>query len=139
MYLSILAAILAALFLSSPGAVQAQDGHKHDMDMPGKHSAKMRPETTLHPAEGANVEIITPKEGQVFKGDSIPLEFTLKKGKRGEHVHVYVDGEMTGMFKTKKGVLTGIKPGHHTLELRVATEDHKIELNATDRVSFSTK
>jgi hypothetical protein len=43
------------------------------------------------------------------------------------------------MFKESKGTLNGIKPGQHTLELRVTTGDHNTELNATDKVSFMTK
>lgn len=139
MYFSIFAPILAAVFLFSICGVQAQDAHKHGMNMPNKHPEKMSPESALQPAEGASVEIIKPEEGQIFRGDSVPLEFTIKKGKRGEHVHVYVDGEMMGMFKTTRGTLTGIKPGRHTLEVRVATADHKTELDATDRVSFIIK
>jgi hypothetical protein len=131
--------LVTAAMLSWPAPSKAQDTHKHKLPMPEKHSEKMSPKSALHPADGASVKIITPKEGQVFKGDSVPLEFTLKKGKRGEHVHAYVDGEMAGMFKSKKGTLTGIKPGRHTLELRVATPDHNTELDATDRVSFTTR
>ena len=44
-----------------------------------------------------------------------------------------------GMFKSEKGTLTGIQPGHHTLEIRVVTEDHQTELDATDRVHFVVK
>jgi hypothetical protein len=93
----------------------------------------------LQPAEGASVRILSPQNGQVFKGDQIPVSFRLIKGKRAEHVHAYVDGELMGMFSSEKGSLNGIKPGHHTLELRVVTADHKTELNATDRISFSVK
>jgi hypothetical protein len=85
------------------------------------------------------VKIIAPKEGQIFNGDSVPLEFAMTKGKRGEHVHAYVDGELMGMFRGNRGTLTGIKPGRHTLELRVGTADHQTELNATDKVSFTTR
>jgi ASC-1-like (ASCH) protein len=46
---------------------------------------------------------------------------------------------MIGMFKGEKGTLNGIKPGKHTLELRVATADHNTELNAIDKVTFTTK
>jgi hypothetical protein len=44
-----------------------------------------------------------------------------------------------GMFSSEKGSLNGVKPGNHTLELRVVTADHKTELNATDRVRFTVK
>lgn len=125
------------LFLA-PASALAQEKMK-GMDMPMKHSDKMSDTSTLQPAEGASVKIISPTAGQVIKGDKVPLQFKLTKGKRGEHVHVYVDGEMMGMFKTEKGTLNGLKPGQHTLELRVATADHNTELAATDKVTFTTK
>ena len=83
--------------------------------------------------------IITPKTGTVFTSDSVPLEYALIKGERGEHVHAYVDGELVGMFKTSRGTLNGVKPGAHVLELRVTTEDHQTELDAIDRVQFSVE
>ena len=104
-----------------------------------KQSEKMPAKSALKPAQGASVKIVSPKAGQVIKGDSVPLEFKLTKGKIGEHVHAYVDGEMAGMFKGVKGTLNGIKPGQHTLELRVTTGDHNAELDATDKVTFTTK
>jgi ASC-1-like (ASCH) protein len=52
---------------------------------------------------------------------------------------VYVDGELMGMFESAKGTLNGVKPGKHTLELRVVANDHKTELDATDRVEFTVK
>jgi len=124
-------------------AVCAHAQHGHDqmkgMDMPMKHPEKMPDKSTLQPAEGASIKIISPKAGQVIKGDKVNVQFTLIKGKRGEHVHVYVDGEMMGMFKSDKGTLNGVKPGEHKLEARVATADHKTELAATDTVTFTTK
>jgi len=125
--------------LSAVGLSAAQQGSMKNMDMPMSQSDKMPPESSLQPAEGASIKIVSPKDGQVINGDKVPLEFKITKGKRGEHVHAYVDGEMMGMFKSAKGTLTGVKPGHHTLELRVATSDHNTELNATDKVTFTTK
>jgi hypothetical protein len=37
------------------------------------------------------------------------------------------------------GKLTGVKPGKHTLELRVVTSDHYVELDAADKVMFVAK
>ena len=91
------------------------------------------------PAEGANVKIIEPKTGQVFATDQVPLSFTLIGAKRGHHVHAYVDGELMGMFEGKAGTLNGLKPGRHTLELRVVAADHQSELDAFDRVEFMVK
>jgi hypothetical protein len=130
-------AVIGALSTTVPAV--AQEGAMKGMDTPMKHSDKMAPQSILKPAQGASVKIIAPKAGQVVKGDSVPLEFKMTKGKVGEHVHAYVDGQMAGMFKSDKGTLNGIKPGQHTLELRVATGDHNTELDATDKVTFTTK
>ena len=93
----------------------------------------------LEPAEGASVRILSPAPRQVFVGDKVPLRFNLTKGKRGQHVHAYVDGELMGMFETDQGTLNGVGPGQHTLELRVVAEDHATELAATDRLDFIVK
>ena len=137
---SALIVMVAVVFVVAGVAPAAQEGNEQmkNMDMPMQHSDKTPPKSALKPAQGASVKIVSPKAGQVIKGDSVPLEFKLTKGKIGEHVHAYVDGEMAGMFQSSKGTLNGIKPGQHTLELRITTADHKTELNATDKVMFST-
>jgi putative copper export protein len=91
------------------------------------------------PADGASVKILAPQTGQVFAGDKVPLRFNLTKGKRGHHVHAYVDGELMGMFQSKAGTLNGLTPGRHLLELRVVAENHQTELDASDRVEFMVK
>ncbi len=93
----------------------------------------------LEAAEGAKVEIISPRAGQIISGEQVPLRFKLTKGKRGDHVHAYVDGELMGMFMSRNGTLSGIGPGRHVLELRVVAEDHQTELDATDRVEFTVQ
>lgn len=135
--------ILITVFICTPEPGFAQQGHRHGMDhgmpMPMDHMEKMPPASTLKPAMGASVKILSPKPGQVFSSDEVPLQFKLVKGKMGSHVHAYVDSELMGMFETEKGTLTGIKPGQHTLELRVGTADHQTELKATDKVRFTVK
>jgi hypothetical protein len=130
---------IAALIISLPLLVLAQHDHMKSADTTKKAPEKTSAQATLKPAEGASVQIVSPKQDQVLKGDSLPLEFKLTKGKRGHHVHAYVDGELMGMFGSEKGTLYGIKPGKHILELRVIPEDHKTELDATDKVTFTTK
>jgi putative copper export protein len=97
------------------------------------------PAAKLEAPEGARVKILSPTSEQVFAGDKVPLKFALTKGKRGQHVHAYVDGELMGMFESRQGTLNGIVPGRHILELRVVTEDHQTELDAADRVEFIVK
>jgi Penicillin-Binding Protein C-terminus Family len=108
---------------------------KSQLEQTQEHSNPDR----LKPAEGASVRIVSPKQGQSFKADQVPIQFKLTKGKRGHHVHAYVDNELVGMFESDKGTLNGIKPGKHTLELRVVADDHKTELDAKDAVGFTVK
>lgn len=121
----------------SPPASQTNAGSREpaakNANSPKKSSAALRP------AEGASVKILSPTAGQSFKGDQVPLQFKLVKGKKGHHVHAYVDGELMGMFESDKGTLTGIKPGKHTLELRVIAADHETELDVKDKVEFTVK
>jgi hypothetical protein len=130
---------LAIIFMGVAAAAQGGHDHMKGMEMPMKHREKMPPRSALKPAQGASVKITSPKAGQVIKGDAVALEFQMNKGKVGEHVHAYVDDELAGMFKDLKGTLNGLKPGQHTLELRVATADHGTELNATDKITFTIK
>jgi hypothetical protein len=117
----------------------AQKTPSHEMSGEMKHHETAPSKSTLEPAEGASVKILSPTKGQVLKAGQVPLHFKLVKGKRGEHVHAYVDGELMGMFKSDTGTLNGLKRGKHVLELRVATGDHQTELNATDHVEFVVK
>jgi hypothetical protein len=105
------------------------------MDMPTTGS-EMPPLSALKPAEGASVKILTPYESERFAKGDVPLAFKMQKGRIGSHVHAYIDGKLMGMFESEKGTLTGIAPGRHTLELRVATKDHNAELRARDSVEF---
>lgn len=126
---------MLALMIGVPPLALAQ----HDQKPPAKAAATKAVKPSLKPAEGASIKIISPTKGQVLKGDKVPLEYKLRKGKRGNHAHAYVDGELMGMFASEKGTLNGIKPGKHTLELRVVAEDHKTELDAIDKVTFTVK
>jgi hypothetical protein len=129
----------AALMIALPLFAWAQHDHSKGHQPPSKPATAKTATPTLKSAEGANIKIVAPKQDQVLKGDRVPLEFKLTKGKRGHHAHAYVDGELMGMFESEKGTLNGIKPGKHTLELRVVAEDHKTELDATDKVTFTIK
>jgi hypothetical protein len=76
----------------------------------------------IQPAEGARIKILSPLPEEVFVGDRVPLKFALVKGKHGEHVHAYIDGELMGMFESEQGTLNGIASGKHVLELRVSPQ-----------------
>jgi hypothetical protein len=129
--------VVSSALIFIPVMAWSQTDRMKGMDMPAKQ--EMPATSDLKPAEGASVKIVSPKKGEVLKGDQVPLRFKLVKGRRGSHVHAYVDGELMGMFETEQGTLTGIKSGTHTLELRVVATDHTTELKATDRVQFAVK
>jgi hypothetical protein len=131
--------VLTALTLALPWFASAQHDHSKQKETAAKPSGKKSDPAALKPADGASIKILSPTKGQAFKGDKVPLEFKLTKGRRGHHAHAYVDGELMGMFESAKGTLNGIKPGKHILELRVVADDHQTELNATDRVEFTVK
>ena len=131
------AMIMANLFFSDE-LVKAQSVHQHQ-DGRTNRAERSAQGGKLLPAQGASVKILSPTKDQIFRKDQVPLEFKLVKGKRGHHVHAYVNGELMGMFNSQTGTLTGIKPGKYILELRVVAEDHKSELDAIDQVSFIVK
>jgi putative copper resistance protein D len=104
---------------------------------PMTHSSRGAAHPLKLPAEGAKVTILSPQEDQVFNGGEVPIKYKFTKGKRGSHLHVYVDGELMGMFgDPERGTLIGFPAGRHALELRAVTEDHETELEAADRVHF---
>src|SRR5215813_3832709 len=115
--------------LSIPGLARAQHDHTKPAQSPAKTEPAKSAKPVLKPADGAAIKILSPTKGQVLKGDKVALEYKLTKGKRGHHALAYVDGELMGMFESEKGTLNGIKPGKHTLELRVVADDHETELN----------
>ena len=129
----------AAVTTALPLLAWAQHDHSKGDQAPAKPATIKATKPSLKPAEGASVKIISPTKDQVLKGDKVPIEFKLTKGKRGHHAHAYVDGELMGMFESAKGTLNGVKPGTHILELRVVAEDHNTELDATDKVTFTVK
>jgi methionine-rich copper-binding protein CopC len=132
-------ALTAALILALPSASAAQHDHGKSNTPAAKTAAEKKLQRALKPAEGASIKIVSPTKGQAIKGDKVPIEFKLTKGKRGHHAHAYVDGDLVGMFESAKGTLNGVKPGKHTLELRVVADDHQTELDAIDRVEFTVK
>ena len=129
----------AALTTALPLFAWAQHDHSMGLQPPAKAPTAKTAKPAPKPAEGASIKIVSPTKGQVLKGDKVPIEYKLTKGKRGHHAHAYVDGELMGMFESEKGALNGIKPGKHVLELRVVTADHETELDASDKVEFTVK
>jgi putative copper export protein len=132
---------LALLVFSLTGLLTTLPPGVHAAHQAALAKGPLRPGEPIKflPADGASVKILSPARGQVFPTDQVPLKFELTRGKRGDHVHAYVDGDLMGMFLSKEGALNGIKPGRHVLELRVVADDHQTELDAADRTEFIVK
>jgi len=130
---------VVALTIALPLGAWAQHDHSKGHQAPTKPTTTKTIKPAPKPAEGASIKITSPTKGQILKGDKVPLEYKLTKGKRGHHAHAYVDGELMGMFESERGTLNGIKPGKHVLELRVVAADHETELDASDKVEFTVK
>lgn len=129
----------AAMLMGIPSFVHAQHDHSKGQSITTKPATTKTFKPAPKPAEGASIKIVSPTKGQVLKGDKVPVEYKLIKGKRGHHAHAYVDGELMGMFESEKGTLNGVKPGKHILELRVVAADHETELDASDKIEFTVK
>src|SRR5690349_2949863 len=63
--------IVLGLLAASVTPAHAQNDHMKGMDMPATQSDKASAKSVLKPAEGARVQIVSPKAGQVIKGDSV--------------------------------------------------------------------
>jgi hypothetical protein len=94
---------LTILALTNVSRAQPSHDSMKGMDMPANQPQKTLAKSPLKPAEGASVQILAPTKGQTFKGDQVPIQFKLVKGKAGHHVHAYVDNELMGMFEGEKG------------------------------------
>ena len=82
----------------------------------------LAPSVAVADEDGSTLKIIAPKDGQRV-GSSIKIEYDLKKGVQGDHVHAYVDGKYQKGFK---GTLYDLEAGIREIELKVANSDHDI-------------
>jgi hypothetical protein len=72
-------------------------------------------------ADGSQLTIVSPMQGEVIRGDSVEVRYRLSKGAQATHVHCYLDGAYQRGFK---GVLKGLTRGSHEIKLVTASHDH---------------
>ena len=75
--------------LAARSVHQHQEARTNNSDRAGRTGK-------LLPADGASVKILSPTKHQIFQRDQIPIEFRIVKGKRGHHVHAYVNARTHG-------------------------------------------
>lgn len=73
------------------------------------------------------VEIASPTEGATLDAlDENRLVYEVVPGPRGDHVHVYVDGQEVGIIRKLKGsyLLETLTPGNRNLCVKVVNKAH---------------
>ena len=88
----------------------------------------------LNVHDGSAISITSPSNGETV-GTSFPLAYSLRKGLKADHVHVYVDGKYQKGFK---GTIHNVSPGSHTITVKVATHDHDL-VAVSDSVDVMVK
>lgn len=76
--------------------------------------------------EDGSVVITAPADGAVVQAPLIEVTFEVVKGRRGDHVHLYVDGNFEAIVKDDRYVLKGLPPGEHQLDVKLATRRHEV-------------
>lgn len=83
--------------------------------------------------DGSTITINAPKDGDTVKG-AFPLKYTLTKGSKAAHAHVFVDGVYQKGFT---GILRHLDKGTHQITVTAATKDHEL-LAASDTITVKT-
>ena len=112
--------IVAVVALLMGAGVQAAD---YGMDS-GKPMAKGQEMG----ATQAAVIISAPADGAVVAANQpVKVSYQATTGPKGDHVHLYVDGERIAVLKQLMGdyELKMLTPGMHKISIEIVTKDHK--------------
>ena len=76
--------------------------------------------------EKSLVTISSPTEGAKLSGNSTKIVYEVALGSKGEHVHVYIDGEEVARLHQLKGTYSvdKLSVGKHWLCIRVVDKGH---------------
>ncbi len=80
--------------------------------------------TPAFAAEKTSVKITSPKSGSTVH-NPVLIRYILHKGPKGDHVHLFIDGQFTEPTH-QNPIKIKLPKGRHTLTLKVATAGHKI-------------
>jgi hypothetical protein len=87
------------------------------------------------PSSPAKISILSPHNGEVIHGDTLPIHLALKNAQivkpttthinpRKGHIHVSLDGSIVSMNYGLKDTISKITPGTHTLRVEFVASDH---------------
>ncbi len=94
---------------------------------------------SLSPAQAAektSVRITSPKNGATVHSP-VMVHYLYHKGPKGDHVHLFVDGQFTEPTHDNP-IKVKLPKGKHTLTLKAATAGHKI-LGPMSKVTINVK
>jgi hypothetical protein len=100
---------------------------------------------------GAKIAVVSPSAGTVVHGNSVPVDvnithfrvacqFAGTSNKMGVgHYHIELDGSLINMFCSPRAAVSmqNVKPGHHTLMVLAAENDHTDDMHSAQKVSFT--
>lgn len=78
-------------------------------------------------ASQASVMISSPADGAVLAANQpVKVSYQANPGPKGDHVHLYLDGERTAVLRQLTGdyELGMLKPGKHKISVEIVTKDH---------------
>lgn len=76
----------------------------------------------------ASVVISSPADGAMLTANqAVKVSYQAKTGPKGDHVHLYLDGERTAVLRQLAGdyELGMLKPGKHKISVEIVTKDHQ--------------
>lgn len=95
--------------------------------------------STLSFAGEGEVKIVSPQDGEVVNSSTVVAEFQIvDKGSRGDHFHLYLDGDGLGAVFVNKFKLKNLSKGEHKLEMRLVSGNHR-DLGPKHAIKFTVK
>jgi hypothetical protein len=134
--LSCLAVLTLALAACTPAPASSPEAeHTEEHVEEGEHAEDEHGEEDHEhgdrlPNEGAVVRIVSPADGETIAGGEVVVEIETENfvlGEDGQHWHVYLDGESSGMVGggDTEYVLRAVEPGEHTIEVYLGLGTHE--------------
>lgn len=103
------------------------------------------------PSSPAQLQIVTPTNGQVVHGSTVPLKITLTGAKIVQpsttnisptkgHIHVQLDGKLVSMNYGLDQPLKNVSSGTHTLHVEFVASDHQpFDPRVFQEIAFTVK
>jgi hypothetical protein len=101
----------------------------------GSPSQQTQAAPSPRPSSPAKISILSPRNGQVIKGHTLPVRLALKNAHiikptttnidpRKGHIHVLLDGSIVSMNYGLRNTIPKVPPGTHTLRVEFVASDH---------------